>query len=184
MSLSSFADHNLAFKMDQDMSPDPLVITELRNLFKAGATPSRLVRYIVDEHGISPDSDRLIRAYFREAFGVSLFRASASLLTIPSEELPFAAVNARTIHQMIEKRSEWDVESDCGSNWLDSLTATDPSVLLERTASEQTDEQSLKRLIGGSQYLHEQVAILSRLVEQLQHQVITLERQPQMAAIV
>ena len=170
------------------MTPDPNMISELRNLFKAGATPSRLVRLIVDRHGRDSQIDRLIREYFREAFCLPMFRASASLLTIPSERLPFAGINARTIHQIVERRAEWDQNANAGATWMDSLVATDEMVLLERASPEQSEEfatvwdqledsakQYLKRLIGGTQYLSEKVDILSRLVEQLQAQVVAIE---------
>ena len=169
------------------MSPDPRLITELRNLFKGGATPSRLVRLIVARHGSGPQIDRLIRAYFREAFRLPMFRASASLLTMPSQELPFAGVNAGAVHQIVERRAEWDREPSSGVTWMDALQTRGEGV--ERTAPEQSGEFAalreqlgepardyLKRLVWGSQDLHEKVVILSRLVERLQEQVLELER--------
>ncbi len=47
------------------MEPDPLVINELREMFKAGATPSRLMRHLIAHHGQQklPWTDKLIRAY-------------------------------------------------------------------------------------------------------------------------
>jgi hypothetical protein len=177
------------------MSPDPRVIAELRALFKAGATPSRLVRHIVAEHGTTPDTDRLVRAYFREAFGVPMFRASADLLTLPPEQLPFAGITARTVHQMVENRTEWDTEGTARS-WMESLAATDVGELFTQTHPErepgfdvvwqQLDEptrNSLRRLISSNQLLSEQVAILSRLAEQLQQQVMDLQSAETPAAV-
>lgn len=168
------------------MNPDPRVIAELRALFKQGATPSRLVRHVVAEHGSGPDTDRLVRAYFREAFGVSMFRASASLLDLPPEQLAFAGITARTVHQMVERRREWDADG----SWMDPLTATDVGTQFAQAHPErapglavvwgQLDESTrdeLRRLFSGSHYQHEQVEILSRLVEQLQQQILALEQE-------
>jgi hypothetical protein len=147
------------------MPPDPRVIAELRALFKAGATPSRLVRHVVAEHGTGPDTDWLVRAYFREGFGVPMFRASASLLTLPPEQLAFAGVTPRTLHQMVECRGEWDTEGGVGPSWLDTLPVAQPA------GREETPETATAR------HLYEERAILSRLVEQLQQQVTALEQE-------
>lgn len=146
------------------MTTDPQVIAELRDLFRGGATPSRLVRHVVARHGGGPQLDRLVRAYFREAFGVPMFRASADLLTLPPEELPFADMNAAVIHQIVARRAKWD-NSPGGPTWMDGLTATD----------EGQPTESAQRLTATAQHLHEQVAILSRLVEQIQGRVVALE---------
>ena len=154
------------------MTTDPQVIAKLRDLFRGGATPSRLVRHVVARHGGEPQVDRLVRAYFREAFGVPMFRASADLLTLPAEQLSFAGVSADTIHQIVARRAEWDTSGV--PSWMDTLTATDPGQFPERTAPDESPE-SVRRLTATARHLHEQAAILSRLVERLQGQVVTLE---------
>jgi hypothetical protein len=145
------------------MTTDPKLVAELRALFRGGATPSRLVWRIVARHGGEPQMDRLVRAYFREAFGVLMFRASADLLTLPPEELPFAGINASTIHQIVARRAEWDSSSE--PSWMDGLPASGAG----------QPSESAQRLTATARHLHEQVAILSRLVEQLQGQVVALE---------
>jgi hypothetical protein len=180
------------------MAPDPLVIAELRAMFKSAATPSRLMRHIIAHHGSHalPEIDRLIRAYFREAFCVPMFRASASLLALGPEGLLIAGINASVIHRMIEARGEWDqdakAEGGAVETWMDSLVATDQGSLNDRVHPELSSEfagvwdqfddstkQSIKRLIGNSQGLYEQVNILSVLVEQLQMQIVAQENQNQ-----
>jgi hypothetical protein len=166
------------------MTPEHAVIAELRSLFRQGATPSRLVRHVVEHHGRGPDTDRLIRAYFREAFGVPMLRASATLLDLPPEQLPFAPVTARYVHEMVEHRGEWDAES----GWMDTLSATNVGTQFRQAHPErepglalvweQLDEPTrdvLRRLYSSQQHLSETTAILSRLVEQLQAQVVALE---------
>ena len=154
------------------MTTDPCVIAELRDLFRGGATPSRLVRHVVARHDAEPQADRLVRAYFREAFGVPMFRASADLITLPAEQLPFAGVSADTIHQIVARRAEWDTGGE--SSWMDTLTATDEGQRLGGSVPEHSPE-SVRRLTATARHLHEQVAILSRLVEQLQGQLVALE---------
>ena len=174
------------------MTPEPDVIAELRGLFKAGATPSRLMRHILEHHGPDQTTDRLIRAYFREAFCVPMFRASVSLLTPGLEGLPIAGVNGSVIHRMVQMRGEWDHNpKDNGHptpSWMGSLVATDEGKMIEQSDPESSPElsgawksldpstqQYIKRLMGNSQTLYEKVIILSTLVEQLQQQVIALE---------
>ena len=52
------------------MNTRPEVINELRSLFKEGATPSRLIRHIVERHAGERTFHSLIQAYFHEAFGL------------------------------------------------------------------------------------------------------------------
>lgn len=164
------------------MSPEARVIDELRTLFKSGATPSRLVRRIVACHPGEPQLDRLIRDYFRQAFGVSMFRASSNLLSVPPEQLPFAGINAATIREMVQRRPQWDREAVPKRTWMDGESVGDRSPL-EQTPEfaaiwEQLDEPArtaLNRAIEISHDLSETVGTLSRLVEQLQEQVIALE---------
>jgi hypothetical protein len=127
-------------------------------MFKRGATPSRLVRRIAYRNRGEPQLDRLIRAYFREAFAYPLFRASASLLELPDGELAFAAITADVVHQIVLRRSEWDSspESPC---WMDCLSVT------------------------GSDVPQEQVRILSRLAEQLELQVPVAAMKPAAFAV-
>lgn len=173
------------------MVPDPIVIAELQALFKTGATPSRLMRHIITHHEPlpMPEIDRLIRAYFREAFCVPMFRESASLLATGPEGLKIAGINASVIHRMIEMRQAWDQESgNQVESWMDNLVASDQGDLNDRVNPElfpeltgvwnqleDTAKQYLRRLIGNSQGIYEQVNILSVLVEQLQMQIMELE---------
>jgi hypothetical protein len=176
------------------MELDPLVIAELRALFKSGATPSRLMRHIVAHHGSQPipEIDRLIRAYFREGFGIPMFRASADILAMEQEDLRIADYSANVIHRMVETKSEWDknitANGHLTTSWIDSLSASNESLLLEQSHPELTIELSgvwssldenakefIKRLLGNSRVLYEKVALLATLAEQLQQQVIALE---------
>jgi hypothetical protein len=176
------------------METDPLLIAEMKTLFKAGATVSRILRNIIAHLGQKPlpEMDRLVRAYFRQAFGIPMFSGSAGVLTEDRSGLQMAYVNRNVIHQIISNRSEWDQETaangQVGSSWIDSLTATDESQLVEQSHPEMLNELSgdwdklddkakkfIKRLIGNSRALNEKVEILATLAEQLQQQVLALE---------
>jgi hypothetical protein len=176
------------------MELDPLVIAELRALFKSGATPSRLMRLIVAHLGELPlhETDRLIRAYFREAFGIPMFRASAGLLASGHEGLRISHVNGNVIHLMIANRKDWDKDvsenDQLATSWMDDLYASNETSLIEQCppallmelkgvwdSLDDRTKKYIKRLTGNCQVLYEKVAILSTLVEQLQQQVLALE---------
>jgi len=83
------------------------VVTELRSLFRDGATPSRLIRRIVELH---PGETHfyLIQDYFREAFGVPIVRGLSRLDDYQRADLRLAYLNQMLLHEMIEKKTEWD----------------------------------------------------------------------------
>lgn len=63
-----------------------LVVNELRDLFKSGATPSALIRRIAAAHVGESQLDALVRAYFREAFRAALaeqFQARTEEANVP-----------------------------------------------------------------------------------------------------
>jgi hypothetical protein len=157
---------------------DPHVIAELRALFKSGATPSRLVRHILARHGLAHgrQTDSIVRFYFVEAFGF-LLRPSASLLNQSADEMPFAGHNGHVLHQIVERRAIWDDDPAHDAEWLGPLTATDTGTLRQQASAVTTTsaKESPELLRSSARYLSEQVAILSRLVECLQQQVIDLE---------
>jgi hypothetical protein len=170
------------------MIPDPVVIAELRSLFKSGATPSRLMGQIIAHHEQQslPATNKLIRAYFREAFGIPTIRISADLLSQELEGLRIAHASAEVIHQLVLRRSEWDASSE--ETWMDSFTIDDATKLPTPAPLESSNQfsealshvddktrQYLKDLVGYSESLSQKVAILSTLAERLQQQVSRLE---------
>src|SRR5437870_5033691 len=104
------------------MQINPLVVNELRSLFKAGATPSALIRRIADHPVGKPNLDGLVRAYFREAFYVPMIRVGPEQVRQIAAGNGLLALNVTVLHQMIQTRREWDspdrASGSCEGCWL------------------------------------------------------------------
>jgi hypothetical protein len=174
------------------METDPLLVTELRALFKAGTTPSALIRCIAERHPGEPQIDRRVRAYFREAFHIPMLRVGRDLV----EEIAHGAacpwLNRNIVHRMIATRSEWDrpapEKESLPPCWLDTLTATDESIMLKTTEAGTLPDLSsawphlsdgakgfITRVIANANTLYEQVQVLAALAEQLQQRLNAAE---------
>jgi len=174
-----------------EMSTRPEIISELRSLFKEGATPSRLIRHIVERHEGERQFHSLIQAYFLEAFGVPIVRGLSPTDNYHHADLRYAFLNEQLLHEMIERRSEWDSNGDLMNgtdSWLGNLSASDDhqrirqaqTVMppeLSRCWPEMTpDERNFIHLsMASANGLFETVKILSRFVECLQQKVVELE---------
>jgi hypothetical protein len=174
------------------MNTRPEVINELRSLFKDGATPSRLIRHIVDRHAGERTYHSLIQACFREAFGIPIVRGLNPIDDYQHADLRYAFLNEQLVHEMIQRRSEWDSGGAAGTRedgaWLDSLTAHDDKQRLREVQSVtlpdlsecwsrlSPDEQHyIQRSFASANGLYETVKILSRLVECLQRRLDEVE---------
>lgn len=170
------------------MNLHPEIIRELRTLFKDGATPSRLIRHIVERHEGERSYHALIQAYFFEAFGVPMVRGLSPTDDYQHADLRYAFLNEQLLHEMIQKRSEWENRDEKGTNgagtWLDSLRANDDHQRLQQ--AQETLPPDLRRcwplLTAEEQYyiqlsmasangVFETVKILARLIERLQQKV-------------
>lgn len=171
------------------VSINPFVVNELRSLFKAGATPSALIRRIADYHADEPRIDVLVRAYFREAFHVSMLRVGPEQVRQLAAGGSLPSLNVAVVHRMIQTRREWDSLDEAGDQsedcWLDGVTATDevtaiaaadPTTIPELAGSwDRMDEEAkqfIQRMIGNSHSLHEKLNAIAALAEQLQQQHI------------
>jgi hypothetical protein len=165
------------------MNLRPEVVVELRSLFKEGATPSRLIRHIVERHDDDSDYFGLIQFYFMEAFAVPIVRGLQPLDDYRHADLRYAFLNDDLLHNMVEKRGEWDTGNGADS-WLDSLVAHDGMAQLERARTVVPTElhqcwpsltpkerEYIHLLIASSRGMSERAKILSRLAECLQQQV-------------
>jgi hypothetical protein len=170
------------------MPVNPLVVDELRSLFKLGATPSALIRRIAERHAGEPKLDVLVRAYFREAFHVPMVRIGTEQVKQIAEGGSLPVLIAAILHRMVQTRAEWDrPESRDDSSdgcWLDAVMATDeaattmspdPKQIPELAGSwDRMDDEAkefIKRLIGNSHSLHEKVDVIATLAERLQQRV-------------
>jgi hypothetical protein len=177
------------------MNTRPEVIGELRSLFKVGATPSRLIHHIVERHEGERSRHALIQAYFLEAFGIPIVRGLNPVDDYHDADLRYAILNEQLVHDMVQKRGEWDTEFGAGTNgavsWLDSLKVSDDQQRirevqaaavpeLSRCWSELTakEQHFIQRSLATANGLYETVKILSRLAECLQQQLAELHAAP------
>lgn len=165
------------------MPTRPDVITELRSLFRQGATPSRLLEFIRDSHPGEGNWFLLAGDYFAEAFAVPFVRVTNNPDDYSSPGLRHAHLNGRLLHQMIQNRPLWDDRQEA-SPWLDFLTASDEATLETQAkvaVSARVGDISppldpavlgyLQQTTAQVAMLHERVQILARLAESLQRQI-------------
>lgn len=169
------------------MTVNPLVATELRSLFKSGATPSALIRRIADRHAGEPKLDALVRAYFCDAFHVPMVRVGPEQVRQIAEGGSLAILNVTVLPRMIQTRREWDTPAGAGTRsdgcWLDAVAATDEAALVAAADPERIPElagswdrmddeakQFIQRMIGNARASHENVNALAALAERLQQQ--------------
>ena len=171
------------------MEVSPEIVAELRCLFREGATPSRLIRHVVERHDGEGHLFSLIQTYFREAFGIPIIRGLSPVDDYQHADLRYEFLNEQLLHEMIEKRPEWD--TDESNSWADSLTATEVHQRIREaeaylppdlkrcwplmTAKEQ---RYILVSFASANYLSETVKIMSRLLESLQQQVNELQATP------
>jgi hypothetical protein len=172
------------------MQTDPLLVSELRVQFKAGATPSALIRVIAERHAGEPAIDVLVRAYFREAFLVPMLQVGKEQIALIAQGTGLPAINSSVVHRMVATRSEWDTvpgDDPAQSSWLDYVTATDEAEMLRNTEAEtrpksvpwwnkldDEGKRSVTRTIANARTLYERVQILTALAEQLQQQLLNV----------
>jgi hypothetical protein len=130
--------------------------------------------------------------YFQEAFGILIVRGLNPTDHYQHADFRYAFLNEQLIHEMVQKRNEWDAVNGLGSggsaSWLDTLTASDHQQRLNqiqataipelsRCWSQLTaDEQHyIQRSLATANGLYETVKILSRLVECLQQRLDEVE---------
>jgi|SRR5579872_1681526 len=168
------------------------IINELRSLFKDGATPSRLIRHIVERHEGERSLHALIQSYFLEAFGIPIVRGLNPTDDFQHTDLHYSFLNEQLIHDMVQKRSEWDAGFVAGSSetesWLDSLKAADDDQRISQVQSVAISELSrcwpnmtpkeqayIQGSLATANGLYQSVKILARLAECLQQQVAELQ---------
>lgn len=170
------------------MNTRPEVVGELRSLFKDGATPLRLIQHIVERHEPERNCHALIQAYFLEAFGIPIVRGLNPLDDYRHNDLRYAFLNEQLVHDMIQKRGEWDVgsatESNGNESWLAPLTANDDQQRISEIQTTSIPELSrcwtqltpkeqyfIQRSLASATGLYETVKILARLAECLQQKL-------------
>lgn len=159
------------------MRTDPLLIDQLRFLFKEGATPSSLIRHIADWHAGDSQLDSLVRDYFRESFRVAMIRVGPDQVRKIAEGGTLPSLNLNVLPQMIESMPEWDGPEENDGCWTESFAANnsaaiDPETLPELAGSwpRMDDEAKLfiQRLIETTHTQARNLETLAALAEKLQ----------------
>jgi hypothetical protein len=175
------------------MKINPQLVIELRAKFRAGCTPSLLIKHIAALHHHDQNLFSLVQAYFREAFHISLVRISNQFEDLTNDGLRNAHLNSSLLHEMIQRFSEWGAMPESTTSekkaWFDSLVATDEAKLIIQAQPGTLPEFSncwqdldlptqeyIKRIIGNANSLYEKVRILANFAELLQQQVSELRK--------
>ncbi len=153
----------------------PHVVAELRSLFRAGATPSALVRRVAERHAGEPALDALVRSYFREAFFVPSVRVGPEQVRHVAAGGSLPVLNVTVLPRMIETRHEWD--DTAGGSWLDAAAparAVEPQSIPELAGCwDRLDgpaREYITRQLASARTAHAHVGALAALAEQLQQQ--------------
>lgn len=167
------------------------ILQELRQLFRDGATPSRLVRHILARHPDEDVSHWMLRDYLAEAFGLDLVRFLKADSDYSLDNLNLAFLNRILIPEILEQRAVWDNSAEESSCWFDGLDATSPATnkaeakatplpgVSEESWTNLTpeDQEAIHVMMATGKTLSQRVKILAVLAERLQQQVEQLEAQ-------
>ena len=163
------------------------VVEELREMFRQGATPSRLCRLIAEHHEGEADLLFLINEYFHVAFAVPIVRGLDPLADYRHDDLRLAHLNEQLLPAMVQHRGEWDD----GDSWLEGLVASDPADWIRTPPAvpppdlkgcwetmTPAERNHLRMDWASAAGLAQTVKILSVLCENLQQQVNELSAMP------
>lgn len=173
------------------MPVDALIVTELRELFLNGATPSRLIRHIASRHEGESSWTQLVEPYFHQAFDVSTFFMEGRPQEVDLDSLDFDSLNKELLRDMVGRSAQWKSAVDDESNWSEGLAvATDDRRMIEALRPESHSALAdswpnlpprvrdfIRQSMVNAQGYYEQVQVLSKLIERLQAQVLELEQQ-------
>jgi hypothetical protein len=176
------------------MTLRPELIQELRDRFKLGATPSRLIRLIVERHPGGGVTHWTVRDYLKAAFALP-----AVPYLRPGEDyrsdagLGHAILNKLLLPEILERRRLWDGcpegEPPAESSWLDGLHPVSPEEAKEAEKEGRvyglsaaswdrlspSEKESLRVLAASSRVLSDRLDALATLAECLQRQVDEVE---------
>jgi Cdc6-like AAA superfamily ATPase len=174
------------------MTPDPAIVVDLRKLFLAGATPSRLIRFIASHHAGDANWPRYVSTYFWAAFSVVIPRVESKLQNDHFETADFSHYNEDELHEIVVRAKEWHTnstpEEDSLPAWFENLEVQDdfttatamhpevhPSLVDCWPSMDEKARKFVRQSMINAQAYYERMRIIAKLAEQLQHQVIDLE---------
>jgi hypothetical protein len=169
------------------MSIRPEVQEELRQLFRHGATPSRLIQHLAARHRGDDHLHYLIQVYFLETFGVPIVRSLDPQDNYRDVGMKYHFLNNDVLYEMLQAKGTWNQDATEPS-WFDPLKATthdeqlravsqQPYFELARVWDKLDDREraAIQRVLANFIGLSERVSILARLAERLQQRVNELE---------
>jgi hypothetical protein len=173
------------------MTPDPAIVADLRRLFLAGATPSRLIRLIASRHASDADWPRYVYSYFWAAFSIVFARIEHQAHNTFLDATDMSRFNEEELHDIVASAKEWLIDStedDTLPAWFDSVDVHDdfavaeninpethPSLVDSWPLMDEKARQFIRQSMINSQGYYERMRILAKLAERLQCQVINLE---------
>lgn len=166
------------------------LIQHLRNRLKDGATPSRLIRDILDQLG-DTTSSREVQEILAEAFQLPIVRLGPSL-DVGKKSYKQGILNRTLLSEIIENKQRWESvfsSSPGNTSWLDGLNVTSPEVVRKKLTADSypglsreswaalnaEEQQTLLVQLASGRVLSDRLEVLSRLVERLQEKIDKLE---------
>src|SRR5690606_24525009 len=105
------------------MHDDPNIISNLRDMFMEGCTPSKLIHYL--STCFPQDSlFEVVQGYFQNAFDVFPTTVPIHLSSDQMENEKLAHLNHKLIHSMIQTYPKWGAGTTATPFWRD-ISATD-----------------------------------------------------------
>jgi hypothetical protein len=166
------------------------LVQRLRQLFKDGATPLRLIREVLAAFG-EDTSSRQVRDILGESFQLPLVRLGPSL-DLSQQGYRHGGLNRTLLVEIVENKERWErlVPSSAEeSSWMDGLKVTGPEAVRTKLAADSYpglsretwaalspgEQQALLVQLASGLILSEHFEVLCRLAERLQEKIDELE---------
>jgi hypothetical protein len=169
----------------------PGLVQELRQMLVDGATPSRLIRRLMEDDSFKASpTPALLDCYFSAAFGNKVYQM-AVVDGVAFSDLRYHSLNSDVLHKMLQGLNEWrHLVGSMEGCWCEDLEAVDARVKMQafdgkkdRYLAESWDkldaraQSYLRHYMAVCEVAHEKVSILQKLVERLQQKLFHLEQQ-------
>jgi hypothetical protein len=167
------------------------LVHALRQRFRDGATPLRLIRDIVARLGETASS-REVQEILADTFQLPVVRVGP-LLDISQKRYGEGILNRTLLAEIVENRERWQAVNASPPKepcWLDGLSLSSPEAARSKVAADAypglsreswaaltpEEQQALSVQMASGQVLSQRVELLARLAERLQEQVDELQR--------
>ena len=116
--------------MYSDVKPE--LVQELRQMLLDGATPSRLIRRLLEDDSFKESpSVGVLDHYFSEAFGNKIYQM-AVVDDMNFSDLRYHSLNSDVLHKMLQGMNEWrHLVGSVEASWCDDIEAVDARVKMQ-----------------------------------------------------